>query len=308
MLINREVILVKTETTYNTDPTPTGVADAVLVETPSWAMEGARMNERPVVRASLGKVQQVYGGSLRAISFNCELKGSGTAGTAPEIGALLRACGFGETIVASTSVMYAPVSTGIESATIYYYQDGRLTTLTGCRGTVSFSFEAGGLGKAAFNFIGHSATPTDVTITTGTYDSVVPVAFKDISFSIDSFAAVIGTFSFDMGITLATPPNPSSIDSYGDVQITMRDVTGSIDPEDELVATEAFEANYRNGTSMALATGSIGSTTGNIYAISMPAVYYRDIAQGDRDGIRINNLNFAAAESTTDDEVSIAFT
>jgi len=308
MLINREVILAKTEVTYNTDPVPVAANDAVLVEGVNWSPEGARMQGRNAVRASLGKLQQVFGGTLRAVSFDCELKGSGTAGTAPEIGVLLRACGFGETIVASTSVTYAPVSTGIESCTIYYYQDGRLTTLTGCRGTVSFSMEAGGIAKASFNFVGHSATPSDAAIVTGTYDSTVPPTLKGASFTIDSFAAIIGNLSFDMGITLATPPNISASDGYGDVQITMRDVSGSIDPEDELVATEAFEANWRNGTSMALATGVIGSTAGNRFAISMPAVYYREITQGDRDGIRTNDLTFGAAESTTDDEVSIAFT
>ena len=62
-----------------------------------------------------------------------ELAGSGTAGTAPRYGALLQACGLSETIVASTSVTYAPVSSAFSSATIYFNNDGIRHILTGCR-------------------------------------------------------------------------------------------------------------------------------------------------------------------------------
>ncbi|MCK7495178.1 MAG: hypothetical protein MZW92_31855 [Comamonadaceae bacterium] len=42
------------------------------------------------------------------LTFDVEIKGSGAAGTAPELGVLLKGCGFGETVVAVTSVTYAP--------------------------------------------------------------------------------------------------------------------------------------------------------------------------------------------------------
>ena len=75
MIINREVILVKEEVTYNTDPVPTEGANAVLVENPAWQNEGLRMNERPAVRSSIGQLQHVYGGMLRTVTFDVELKG-----------------------------------------------------------------------------------------------------------------------------------------------------------------------------------------------------------------------------------------
>lgn len=157
MLTSREVILAKVETTYGQDPGLVAASDAILVEQPSWANEGARMIERPVVKPTFGKKQQVYGGSLKTINFTCEMKGSGTAGTAPEIGALLQACSLGETVVASTSVTYAPVSTpsSQKSVTLYYYQDGMLRKLYGCRGDVGFSLEAGGKLMANFKMTGH---------------------------------------------------------------------------------------------------------------------------------------------------------
>ena len=69
MLTIRDVILAKVEATYNVDSTPTGT-DAILVENPSWGYEGARMNDRPAVRTSMGKMQKVYGGSLKTICIS----------------------------------------------------------------------------------------------------------------------------------------------------------------------------------------------------------------------------------------------
>jgi len=308
MLINREVLLAKIEATYNVDPIPTAALDAMLVENLSPANEGLRMTERPGVRASIGALQYVYGDTLRSISFDAELKGSGVAGTAPELGVLFRGCAFGETIAAGVSVTYAPVSTGHESLTLYYYQDGMLTKLTGARGTVSFAFEAGMPAKASFTFTGHTSTPTDVALVNPTFDTTTPEPFKGATFTIDSFAATIGQLSFDMSNQIAMPSDCSANDGFGEIRVTGRDVAGSIDPEKELVSVEAFEANMRNGTTMALATGVIGATTGNRYAVNMPAVYYRDLGDGDREGIRTLECSFGASEATTDDEVSIAFT
>jgi len=107
---------------------------------------------------------------------------------------------------------------------------------------------------------------------------------------------------------LAMPPDMAATDGFGEVQITGRDPTGSYDPESELVATEDPWADLIADTALALSIGAIGATAGNIIDVDMPAVSYRDISPGDRDGIRIYEIPFGAAEVTTDDEVSIAFT
>lgn len=308
MLINRELILCKIESVYNTDSTPTGSSDAIQVENISWSLPGLRMIERPLIRTSLGKLKQIYGNSLMEISFDVELKYSGTAGTAPEIDPLFRACGLGVTNDPGVSDTYAPVSSSIESCTIYYYQDGMLYKLTGCRGELSASLEAGNRGMMTFTMTGHTSAPSDTSLATPTYDSTVPVALVGASFTIDSYAGVISKLEFSMGNTIATPPSINAADGFADVQITGRDVIGSIDPEAVLIATEAFDANFRSGAAMALTTGVIGGTAGNKYTISMPAVSYRSIGPGERDGIRTFELGFGSAESSGDDEISIAFT
>ncbi len=306
-LVNREVILAGIESSYGTQATLTGT-DAVLVESPSWSHEGARMVERNNVKGSLAKDKSVFAGTLKQVTFDVELKGSGAAGTAPEIGVLLRACGMAQTIVASTSVTYRPASTAHGSATIMYYSDGIRHVLTGCRGTVSFSLEAGSFGKASFTLTGHEATPTDVSLVTPTYDTTVPPPLINVPFSIGSYSAVITTLSVDLSNTIATPSSISAANGYGEILITARDVNGSFNPDQVTVATKNYIGEWKAGTNGALTTGVIGSAAGNRYALSAPACYYREIAPGDLDGKRIFEISCGFAESSGDDEIALAFT
>lgn len=305
-LVRRRVITAKIETQYNTDAAPAG-SDAILIEDLSWAPEGLRMVERPAIRKSLGTLQHVYGGSLLSVTFAVEVKGSGVAGTAPEIGTLLRGCAMDETIVVSTSVTYAPVSDTQESLTIYFYEDGTLIKLTGCRGSVDFSGEVGGRLMANFTFQGHFSGPADVALVTPTYDSTVPPIMIAGNFSIGGYAAVIQSLSLSMGITLEVPPNLSATDGYGEVLVTGRDVNGSINPEQPLVASHDFMAAFKAGTLEALSLGPIGATAGNQVTISAPKCYYRNLTNAERQGVLSYDIPFGAAENTGDDEVSLAF-
>lgn len=310
MLTSREVVLVKKEATYNVDPSPAAAADAMLIGNPSWAHEGLRMNERNTVKNTNAVDQHVFGGTLKTISMEIELKGSGAAGTAPEFGVLFEACSYKETISAGVSVAYDPTSTEAEqeSATVYYYQDGLLHVLTGCRGTFSVNIETGAIPMATFTLTGHSAAPTDVAIVTPTLDSTVPVAVKGNAFTIAGFSADIAALTFDAGVEVSTPASMSATDGFGEIFVGKRDLNGSFDPQMELVATEDFYGKFVAGTQMALDSGTIGSVAGNRFAITMPAAYYRDASNGDRDGIRTYELPFGAVESSGDDEVSFVFT
>jgi len=310
MLTNREVILAKIETTYGTDSVPVEATNAILVENIGWSNEGLRMNERPAVRQNIGMLQQVYGGTLRSITFDCELKGAGGAvDDVPEFGPLLRACGFGETINAASDVQYAPVSTGHESITIYYFQDGIRHTMTGCIGNVSVNLETGALGKMSFTFTGHLVGVTDVALpSTPVYQTNVPPPIINTPFSIGGYSAVINALAFDMSNTVATPPDMSASDGYSEIRITSRDVQGSYDPEAVIVATDDPFTDLAQGNTLAVTTGVIGSAVGNRFQLDMPAAYYRDVSPGDRDGIRTYDIPLGFVDSSGDDEVNITFT
>lgn len=308
MLVNREVILAGIESSYNSDPTLIPGTHSILVEEPSWANEGLRMVERAPVRANIGMLQHIYAGRLETLTFNVEVKGSGSAGTAPELGPLLRMCGMGETVVPSTSVAYSPASTGHESGYIYYYQDGTLRKLGGCRGNVSGALETGDVGKLSFTITGHPVAPTDTSIVTPSYDSTVPQALVGVPFDIGGYSAVINALNFDLANTVAFPPDISAANGYGEIRITRRDVNGSFDPENVLVATNDYMGDFIAGNTMALDTGVIGGTAGNRWRVQMPVVYYRDVSPADREGVRTLDIPFGATESSGDDEITITFT
>ena len=278
MLTNREVILAEIEVSYGVDPVPLEATNAMLVENIGWSNEGLRMNERPAVRQNIGMLQMVFGGTLRSITFDVEMKGgNGAVDVPPEFGPLLRACGFAETINAAVDVQYAPVSTGHESVTIYYFQDGIRHIMTGCVGNVSFNLETGALGKMSFTFTGHLISVTDVALPAApVYLTNVPPPLISTPFTIGAYAAIINALTWDMSNTVATPPDMSASDGYSQIRITQRDVQGSYDPEAVLVATDDPFTDLQAGTSLAVTTGVVGSAVGNRYQVDMPAAYNKD--------------------------------
>jgi len=301
-LTKQEGILVK----IGTSSTPDAANDSVMVQDIGWSFAGARMIDRAAVKPTLGQLKPVFAGTLMEMTFTVELKGSGTAGTAPEYDPLLKACGIGSTIVGATSVTYAGVSTAHEYCTIYYYEDGGLYQLTGVQGDAELTYEAGGVPMISFTMTGHVTGPTDAAIPAFQYDSTVPAPFINASFSTGGFASVIDNLSFAMGNKIVTPNNPNNADGYGDILIVDREYTGSFDPHATLVAANNPIGDWQAGTSKAITTGVIGSTAGNRSALTIPTAYYREVGPGDRDGIRTYDIGFMAAGD--DAAFSLVFT
>ena len=308
-LVRREVISLKVETTYRTDAVPSPATDSLLVENLSWGIEGLRMVERNPIRPSLAAMKSLYAGSLITVSFDAEIKGSGTVAVAPEIGAAFVGCGMLETVTALTSVGYTPASTDHKSVTIYIYEDGDLMKLVGCVGKIGGNIETGNTGKVSFTFVGHLDTaPSATALPSPSYDSTLPVPLINVPFVVGAYSAEINALSFDDGNNVVTPSSISKADGYGQIRIIGRKFTGSFDPEADLVATKDFLAEFKAGTTVALDTGVIGADAGNKYQITMPVVNYTEFGNGDKDGIRTREIGFEALESTTDDEFSIVFT
>lgn len=307
-LVHRSVVLAKTEATYGTDAAPTASANAILCEKLSYKPAGLKMAKRESIKATIGALQQIYAGSLLEVTMDVELKGSGTAGTAPEMDPLLLACSMASTVVASTSVTYAPASSSQPSATIYIYEDGSLYKLTGCRGTFKLTAKVGEVPMLSFTMTGHVAGPTDSALVSGSYLSTVPPAFVDAPFSIGGYAGIIETLELDIGNKVEMPPDVQATDGYGEIIVGSRDVKGKIDPQATLVATADFWGQFKGGTTMALDSGVVGATAGNQWQLQAPAAYYENLGIGNRNTILTYAADFACAEQSGDDEFSLAFT
>ena len=107
---------------------------------------------------------------------------------------------------------------------------------------------------------------------------------------------------------MVTPPSVSAANGYSQIRITGRDVSGSFDPEATLLADHDFAAEWKSGAALALDSGVVGSAAGNRWRIQCPAISYREISEGDREGLRTLEIGFGAAEINGDDEISLVFT
>lgn len=307
----REVLGVKIETTYNDGTTvPTAAADAIMVEELNWAFADARLHERNPVKPTFGALGDLYAGALIEITGKVEIKGSGTAGTAPEVDPVLRACGLAAANVALTSDTYTPTSTGHESVTAYYWEDGLLYKVTGCRGAaLKATAEIGKPGMFEFALKGHFAGPIDEVLPAPTFDAQAPVVAHGMAFVTDGFSPNISGFNADFGGSLIVPDDLTAADGFGEIHIGgPRRVVGGFDPLSTLVAEYDWVAKWKANNAASMTTGVIGATAGNRWQMTFPKTQYREIGRADNNGIRKRDIGFLAQETAGDDEFSLVFT
>ena len=309
LLLRKRLILIETESTYGTDPTPTGT-DAVLVRDLNITPQQSDVVNRDVVRPYLGASEQLLANTRVECTFSVELTGSGTAGTAPAYGKALQACGLDETVVASTSVTYAPVSASFSSVTIYYNIDGLRHKVTGCRGTFQINANVGEIPTIDFTFTGVYNAPDDSALPSATFaNQATPLIFKNgntSSFQLLSHAGCLQSFSFDIGNTLVYR---DLIGCDKEVLITDRAATGSTTIEAVSIATKDYFAAALTDTSLGNLDFTHGTTAGNIVDFASTRVDIGDVSYSDQDGIAMFNIPYTCVPSTSgNDEFSLAYT
>ena len=309
VLTRRRLLLAKIESTYGTDPTPSGASNAILVRNLDIQPLVADTVNRDLVRPYMGQADQLLAQTRVEVTFEVELAGSGTAGTAPAYGPLLRSCGLSETVVADTSVTYAPESSGFESTTIYYHQDGIRHKVTGCRGSFELSGEVGGIPVISFSMTGIYNAPTDETLPTPTYaNQATPLIFKEgntSSFSAFGYAGCLQSYSFNIANDVIYR---ELVGCSKEVLITNRAPSGNVVIEAPTIATKDF-FTIATGTSTGSITWQHGSTGGNIVTMTTAQSDLGNLTYSDQDGIQMLNMPFIAVPTSSgNDELSLSYT
>ena len=303
-LYRKKVLLAKTETTYNTDPTPTGAANAILTKDLTINLMQGNTIERNVDRQILGGDIAIHGAPYTQCSFSVELAGAGAAGTAPAYGPLLRACGFGETVNAGVSVVYSPVSTGFSSVTLYFNIDGILHKLTGARGTVTFSMSPNGIPMMNYTFTGIRANPADTALPTPTLTGFkTPLTVNKANtptFTLHTFAATVEKFDLDLGNEIVY----RNVVGDESVQLVDRKPTGSVSLEEQALATKNFHTLVLGSTVDALQMVH-GTAAGYIIQIDAPKVQLLSPTYSDSNGILMLDLKLSLTPNVGDDELVI---
>lgn len=309
MDIRKCVILAKAETTYDTDSSPSPTVDALLAQEVD-IKENSGIVERDVQWKFLDKLPSLLGEQWAEVSFKLPVIGSGTAGTAPRAGALLKACAHSETVVSSTSVTYAPTSSNHGSVTIYIYKDGRLHIVTGCRGTMKMSFNAGKELMMEFTFMGRYAAPTVVALpATVTYESTVkvPPVCKSSTFSYNSKTTlVVGSLALDIANSTVKRVSLSDANAIKGFEITDRKPVFSIDPEAQFETSYAFRTDWLTTTRAISVVAT--RAAGNIVTLNIPYANITKIEYADRDGILVEKIDGECSASSGDDSYSIVYT
>jgi hypothetical protein len=203
IFLRSRILLSKIETTYGTDPAPTGAANAVLaVDIKLMPMEGQDLS-RELDLPYLSAEPTIPADLHMKMSFKVELAPSGAAGVAPAWGPLLRACGCAQTIVAATSVTYNPVSSGHESGTFYFWLGTTQYKMLGARGNAKFTVGASAIPYIEFEFTGLFAVAGEVARSMPTLTSFQrPLAVSKTNtpvFTLGGTALVMRQFNLDLG-------------------------------------------------------------------------------------------------------------
>ena len=308
LLTRKRVILIETESSYGTDPTP-AATDVVLVTDLSITPQSSDVVNRDVVRPYLGSSEQLLANTRVECTFSVELAGSGTAGTAPRYGSALKATGLSETVSSGTSVTYAPVSSSFSSVTIHYNVDGVRHKVTGCRGSFTISAEVGSIPTIDFTFTGIYNAPTDTALPTVTYgNQATPLIFKNgntTGFQLLSYAGALQSLTMDLGVSTVYR---ELVGGTKEVIITDRASNGSVTIEAPTIAQKDYFTAALTEGSLGNLAFLHGTTAGNKVQLTSSKVDIGDVNYGEMDGVAMLEIPYTLVPSAANNEVSLIFT
>jgi len=327
------IMLAKKETTYGTDPTPTGAANTIAIRRNSLKF-GPKCDHilRQILDGTLSKVSGLNSMFEADFSFEVEFRGNRTNGTAADISAgssanaveidpLLQACDLAPTYTAEStggarngSVAYkttVPSNEGV-SCTVYFYSGNRRFKFFGCKGSVKGSLQAGQFGILTFDMKGiwtpsSSVADVDISTITPTWLDTKPPVFINAGAAavIDSYAGVFSKLDFDLANTVTRRDDANTSGGVKGFLITSRDSKCSIDPESVAEATNPVFGDLEGGTARTI-HATFGSQTGNTCQ-----GYFTGVSQavdnGDRNGIRTNTISYSIERTNISSTVGSEF-
>lgn len=309
--VRKTIITAKIETTPGTDSVPTGAANAILVRNCTITPLDITQEDRNIIRGFFGNYDSIPTIRKVKLSFECELAGSGTAGTAPAYGPLLQACGTTEALVAVTSATYTPnsLATTAKSVSIYYNVDGLNHKLLYGRGNVKMNFKANGIPFLSFDLIGLDGGAADIALPTPTYTAFgTPLAVNATNtptITVLGTAVALESLMLDMGNQVQQISRPGATDQ---ILQTDRKTVGSVMFEMTSVATKDWLTAAKTPTLGALNLVH-GVAAGKILTLAAPNIQLTQPQFSDIQGIQMVQFTLKYNPSNSgNDEFTLANT
>jgi hypothetical protein len=280
----RRLLAAKLETTTGTAETVLATDAKLIVSNFGGIIPDDPQNDRELV-GNRGYETSVPGGSTGSCDFEIDLSGNGASGLPPWATTLLPAC---DLIASGATYAY---STDDETVTLVEYEDGLKRILHGCKGDVTFTFSASGIGKARFRFIGCYTAETDATILAPTFPTVLPPACESMTMTIGGYSPRWSTLELALGNQLVMREDPTAATSYHAAAIPNCTPTMTLDPELVTVATKNWQSIREAATESALSI-VLGGTANNILTFAATRLQVRSVRPGERNGLSIHALGF----------------
>ena len=308
-LHRKRSILAKAESSYGSDPTPTGSANYVQVIDLNIEPIVSDEVSRDLIRPYMGNYEVIPANTRVNVTFDVEMSGSGSAGTAPKYGAILKACGLSETVSGGNTVTYAPKTTPSDSVTLFVNYDGIRHKVTGARGTFSINCEVNNIPRISFSLTGIFNAPTDTALPTVTVSNQAsPLIFKNGStsnFSIFGFSAALQSWNLDFNNEVIYR---ELVGGTKEVLITDRRPSGTVVIENPALSAHNFFTDY-TGTSTGTNTWLHGTAAGNRVTVSCPQTDLGQPSYEESDGVTMLSLPFMATPTASaNNEFSLVYT
>jgi hypothetical protein len=247
---------------------------------------------------SLSNITSITAGKKGTATFSVEAVGGATS----ILGTLLQGCGF-----AGPAGVLTPVSdfADQQTLTIGVYENGIIKVLKGAMGSVDFTGENGKPGTFNFTFSGIWNGVTDGSML-ALPSIVTPPRFASATVTVGGKTPKASKFSFSLGNSIQFREDITQDSGYVCAYINDRSMTGSIDPEADLVANWDVYGIMLADTEAALSCS--WGPTGNKITISAPHTQITKVTEADRNGLVTHELDVQFnATSAGNDELTITF-
>ena len=238
-------------------------------------------------------------------TFTMEFRNSAAATMNTALVACLQACG-----VEQTAQVYTPTSVHAtqNTVTLTAYENGVKKQLVGAMGEAEiYNNTEDGRILVDFDFTGRWIAPVDGAMPTIDHSVTMPFIWGTPpgAFTLATESIKISSFRFKLGNNVIVRPDAGNF-GVAYAMISDTDTTLTIDPDMDLIAGYDIYGAWLAGTEVAvsliLADGTDKAT------LAIPKFQYREITEGDRDNVMINDVtgqcNFAVID-TGDDSWSL---
>ena len=303
---DKRLLFFEIETTEGTDPTPVA-ADAIVTRGLQPVTPEADVRTRNIDGQYFGARPQTKSSIRGRTGFEVEIAGGGAATTVPPWMKLLRVCGLDAGTVGGSSVVQAPISASIPSATLWDYTDTLKQPVNGARGNARLTFEDDQYPFFSLDMLGYiPSTPvTDASPATpdvSAFQAPVLVNNDNTVITLDGYALEVRRVEFNLGSIIVPRSFVGSIDR---VKYRNREMTCTIIAKCPTLASKNYFGNVAPSTQIDL-TVTHGTSAGHIIEVNAPTMEVGVITMSDEEGdVMVNIPGRLVPTDAGNDELTI---